>query len=100
MANRSEYLKAWRSEDGQGTLSSRRAYRKFKGIPDLQPGLDERCEVCGLRDDRSSQLVPDHCHNTGNFRGWLCPSCNLAIGGMKDDPDRLHSAAAYLNRAR
>lgn len=32
-------------------------------------------------------------------RGLLCHSCNLAIGGMKDDPTRLRAAADYIERA-
>ena len=25
----------------------------------------------------------DHCHDTGTFRGWLCFSCNEAIGKIE-----------------
>jgi hypothetical protein len=25
----------------------------------------------------------DHCHDTGRFRGWLCYSCNGAIGKIE-----------------
>lgn len=38
----------------------------------------------------------DHDHGSGVVRGVLCRSCNLAIGHMKDSPDRLRRAAAYL----
>lgn len=28
-------------------------------------------------------LELDHCHDTGRFRGWLCWSCNEAIGKIE-----------------
>lgn len=57
-----------------------------------------RCAVCG--DHRplrgNDGLAIDHDHRTGKVRGLLCPLCNKAIGLMRDDPDLLRSAAAYL----
>lgn len=40
----------------------------------------------------------DHCHNTKRVRGLLCTNCNLAIGHMEDDTERLHAAIAYLQK--
>ena len=37
---------------------------------------DGRCAICG----RKNELVEDHDHNTGLFRGWLCRSCNTSEG--------------------
>jgi len=53
---------------------------------------DNRCAICGAR----VKLHVDHDHNTGAFRGLLCPNCNKAIGLFKDNPDTLRSAAEYL----
>lgn len=50
------------------------------------------CEACGARD----RLVVDHSHTTGRVRGILCDDCNVTLGKMGDDPDRLLSLAAYL----
>lgn len=38
---------------------------------------DERCAVCGVR---GQHLVDDHCHQTGQVRGYLCRSCNVREG--------------------
>lgn len=52
----------------------------------------KRCAICATTD----QLVGDHDHATGSPRGILCRKCNLALGNMDDDPQRLRAAAAYL----
>lgn len=38
----------------------------------------------------------DHCHETGRVRGVLCFSCNAALGQLKDRPDVMRRAAAYV----
>ncbi len=57
------------------------------------------CDVCGVA------LTPgrgpsagcwDHNHGTGEFRGWLCGSCNKALGLAGDNPLILERLAAYL----
>lgn len=35
-----------------------------------------RCALCGWR----GRLVEDHCHDTGQVRGRLCPGCNVIEG--------------------
>ena len=50
------------------------------------------CEVCG----ETGIICFDHDHKTGEFRGWLCRNCNLALGYAKDDTERLHLLAQYL----
>lgn len=60
------------------------------------------CDVCGVvpkGEKRLDVLHLDHDHCTGEFRGWLCRSCNLGVGHMRDDADICRRAAAYLDRA-
>lgn len=62
--------------------------------------IGNKCQVCDKpfeeRSRRNGACV-DHCHDTGKVRGFLCHSCNRAIGLLKDDPDLLRKAAAYLS---
>ena len=38
----------------------------------------------------------DHDHATGKIRGLLCSDCNLALGQLKDDPQRILGLRSYL----
>ncbi len=64
------------------------------------------CAVCRRPlEDRGHLVAVDHDHDCCSprgvacgrcVRGVLCMACNTSLGGMKDDPDRLLRAAAYL----
>lgn len=41
-------------------------------------------------------LSVDHDHETGEVRGLLCSTCNLALGYVKDSVDLMRSLIAYL----
>ncbi len=58
------------------------------------------CAICGSTEPaKGKRYMPvDHCHGTGAVRGILCGNCNMAIGLLADDPERLILAAAYLQR--
>lgn len=56
-----------------------------------------RCAICKRYHGR--RLVPDHNHQTGLVRGLLCNDCNLGIGKLADDADRVQRAADYLREA-
>ncbi len=53
------------------------------------------CESCG---NESKVLVQDHCHILNKPRGLICPGCNLALGHVKDDIDRLFALVDYLEK--
>lgn len=68
----------------------------FEAMRDAQGGM---CGICGQPPEgrtRGDQLYVDHCHATGKVRGLLCHDCNISIGWMRDSPERLEAAAAYL----
>ena len=55
------------------------------------------CKVCGTADSGGKgRFHVDHNHTTGKVRGLLCNGCNIGIGHLKDSPDVLLKAAAYL----
>ncbi len=60
------------------------------------------CAICenlspGVTKDGHEDIFKvDHNHTTGKVRGLLCNKCNIGIGQMEDDPDRVLRAAFYL----
>ena len=40
----------------------------------------------------------DHDHSTNQFRGWICSSCNAALGHVDDSIERLSQLIGYLRR--
>lgn len=56
---------------------------------------DGKCSACG---DEMRPVCVDHCHETGEVRGFLCRACNAAEGHLKSSPERCERLAAYLRR--
>jgi hypothetical protein len=56
------------------------------------------CAICGETCKSGRSLAVDHDHASGQIRGLLCGDCNRAIGMMADSPERLRSAADYVER--
>lgn len=70
---------------------------------ELWAACEGRCQGCqrnlvmhgsGASKDRVVHL--DHDETTGKFRGMLCHSCNLGIGYLHHDADRLQRLIDYL----
>ena len=53
---------------------------------------DGLCKIC--LDGPAAHL--DHNHKTGKTRGLLCGNCNRALGLLREDPERIARAIAYL----
>ena len=60
----------------------------------------ERCEICNVKFDDTSQnkRCMDHDHKTEKFRGWICHTCNRALGQLQDRVDVLENAIKYLSQ--
>ena len=59
------------------------------------------CAICGgVPGGSAKKLHVDHDHATGRVRGLLCHACNIAIGLMRDDSERLRKATEYVERHR
>jgi recombination endonuclease VII len=59
-------------------VARERGYARPNFIP---PHKSAVCDLC----QREKELVADHCHTTGIFRGWLCPRCNYFIALTESD---------------
>lgn len=58
----------------------------------LQNKNDGICPICTVR----PAFAVDHCHETGQVRGYLCSSCNLGLGKFGDSVEGLERAIRYL----
>lgn len=65
---------------------------------DLWQSQGEVCASCGDAPlpDSKRRFHVDHNHTTGEVRGILCHGCNVALGLLKEDPERIRSLAAYI----
>ncbi len=64
---------------------------------ELLESQGRRCAIC--RSDTpggKGDWHLDHDHATGRRRGLLCHACNIALGYLEDDPERLRAAIEYL----
>lgn len=59
------------------------------------PPKPERCEGCGKI---PKKWALDHDHETEEFRGWLCISCNRALAMMGDTKEGVLKLLGYLER--
>ncbi len=84
---RPEVQRRWRLKKHYGLTPE-----EYDSMLDRQQGL---CAICS---SEMEQPNIDHNHETGAVRDLLCLGCNLAIGHLKDDPDRAMALALYLER--
>ena len=56
------------------------------------------CEACTLpfKTDRDRHI--DHCHASGVIRGVLCRKCNVALGFIDDNIQKLKNLIKYLQK--
>ena len=60
-------------------------------------GQEGRCGCCGThQSEQKRSMAVDHCHETGDVRGLLCGSCNLALGKLGDNLDGVLNLVNYL----
>jgi hypothetical protein len=71
----------------------RRMHAKWR---EENPGVViTNCECCGRS---GCKFIIDHCHTTGQMRGWLCHPCNVAIGNLGDTWEGVMRAITYLKK--
>ncbi len=68
---------------------------------EISAAFTGRCHVCGVPEAECvRRLSMDHCHETGEFRGWLCDNCNRALGHMRDSPNLILSLLQYTEQSQ
>ena len=98
-ATNTKYTSRWRKKNPEKARILRRKYAGFKEPTRARPDF---CECCGKPPDGKyftggkRELNYDHCHETNEFRGWLCWSCNTAIGKLGDNVTGVQKALDYL----
>lgn len=91
-----ESRKKWRSRHPEETRKMRLKHMGWTAETMEYAKYEQgnRCAICR----ELKPLLPDHRHIDSIPRGLLCHSCNVAIGMLKDSPERCESAAAYLRK--
>jgi hypothetical protein len=89
-----KYLKRWRLVNRYGI-----SLEEYNRLLKNQHG---KCAICGnipnKKGNAGQSLHVDHDHNTGNIRGLLCSSCNLAVGWIEINPELVNNMLDYLKR--
>lgn len=63
---------------------------EYDGLLHAQNGS---CYICG---QVKPKMDLDHNHVTGAIRKFLCSPCNLLVGNVESNRDKLHAVLAYL----
>ena len=58
------------------------------------PLCERKLINCGY----NGELVLDHDHITGEFRGWICHDCNNALARIHDNPETARRMVEYLTK--
>ncbi len=96
------YREVYRSEckscrSTNGDAHSSEAAKLMNELNMTYPPKGTPCDCCGKV---GSRLVFDHCHDTKQFRGWLCYQCNSAIGNLGDTLEGVSAAVTYLSKSK
>lgn len=92
-----KYMKKYIEKMGPRSRKDQYLRSKYKiTITQYEQMVQEQAGRCLICKNQPKVLVVDHCHETGRVRGLLCSSCNAALGLLKEDPDGIKGAAAYL----
>jgi hypothetical protein len=100
-AYRQEYRNRPETRRKMRDLYYRRTYGitadEFDAMLAAQGGV---CIICAGEPNPGAVWHLDHDHVTGEIRGITCIDCNHGMGKLRDDPDLLERAAAYIRAHR
>ena len=95
----------WRRRQCKGCANKHHKIRQELVKLHPYPNGDYECPVCLEGRVHSVTGVErkwnlDHCHDSNTFRGFLCSSCNKAMGFFGDDIAIFERVIKYLNKHR
>lgn len=70
------------------------SYKTEWEIRQLIPHYD-KIGICGICEEKT-KICQDHDHRNGLIRGKLCRNCNLTLGILKENKEKLVGALKYL----
>lgn len=88
---RNENLEAVREQDKIKMLVKKYKLTKEEAAVYANNRVGE-CTICKTEAFR----VVDHCHVTGEIRGFICSACNSMLGYARDNVKTLEAAIEYL----
>jgi hypothetical protein len=61
---------------------------------------DNKCAACSIVLDlfNNRDFCIDHCHSSKAVRGILCYGCNISLGFMKENSERIRKLADYIDQ--
>ena len=74
------------------------SYKDYMKMLEKQGGCcaNKECKATVPGAPGRSRFYIDHCHKTNVIRGLLCHQCNLALGHVNDDIEKLRGLILYL----
>ena len=81
--------------------------KKYNPLPDLNTYKCPHCHRTQkeiyetgswVNTKKKTCFIPDHNHNTGKFRGYICEDCNTVIARSKENIQTLKNIANFLEK--
>lgn len=100
--NKKSFPKHIRYKDGFDTRCKKcvkSASKIRQKLHKVSPSKPDKCPICNKTPDRfkkPNRWHLDHDSKNGNFRGWLCETCNMSLGLLGDDIQGIVNALNYL----
>lgn len=103
--SRNAATKKWKQENPERVaLSERKSWLKknygltLEQYEAISSSQNHSCAICHSHrsNERTGNLVVDHCHGSGEMRGLLCNDCNRNLVAQRSDPEIFYRAAEYI----
>ena len=93
-------LKQWASQNKDRIRNYRLNYKYGITQEDYQMMYEEQAGKCYICESSKEVLAIDHDHKSGKVRKLLCHGCNIFLGRIEKDMDRLNKSLEYLGIPR